>query len=244
MLRRLGQLVRQRARQRVRPDRAGHGGADGAADGREQAQHGEDGGHVAVRHRRHGRHLLADHERAARERDEDLAHDHVADVVLGLPEVDHQADAQQHQRRAEVQRQPLEAARVLDGDGHDDGPEAAADAVDVVDVPRVRDRHAVHDLQVGVVVAIPEVEGDEEDGGEHAGADDGAVRQEMEGDEGAGGEESLVGGEAGQEEDAEHKHDDDGCRGPLRCLVAGQGEGEEEEHEAGADEDDTDDWPR
>jgi len=102
----------------------------------------------------------------------------------------------------------------------------------------------VHDLQVGVVVAIPEVEGDEEDGGEHAGADDGAVRQEMEGDEGAGGEESLVGGEAGQEEDAEHKHDDDGCRGPLRCLVAGQGEGEEEEHEAGADEDDTDDWPR
>ena len=77
-----------------RVDGRRNGLAYSTADRGEQTDEGEHGGDVLVGRGGHDCHLLADDERAAAEGDEDLAHDYVADALIGLPEVDHQADAE------------------------------------------------------------------------------------------------------------------------------------------------------
>lgn len=129
--------------------------------------------------------MLADDKGAAGEGDEDLAHDDVSNVVGWLAEVDHEPHAKEVERCAEVKCERLDAAGEADGNCHDDGPETGADRKDVGDVSGGCDGEPVHDLEVGDVVAVPEVERDEGDSREAACADDGAVYDEVEGDKGA-----------------------------------------------------------
>lgn len=97
----------------------------------------------------HHSHFLADDERAAAESNEDLAHDDVADALVWLAEMDHEADTEDFKTQ-HGHGEPFEAAELADHDGEDDGPEAGADAVDVGDITCVRNGDAVDSLEVVV----------------------------------------------------------------------------------------------
>ena len=86
---------------------------DSAADGREDTNKSKHGSDVLMRRRSHGSHFLADNEGAAAESDEDLAHDDVTDSLVGLTEVDHQADAQDLETQ-HGDSEPFEAAHLAD----------------------------------------------------------------------------------------------------------------------------------
>ncbi len=130
---------------------------------------------------------------AAAERDEDLAHDDVADVDVRLAEQDHEPDAEDGDRDAKVEGDPLEAAGPAHGEADEDGEEARSNAVDVGDVARVGDGNTVHDLQEREEVAVPDVEGHEERGGQDARADDRPISEQVVRDEGDRSEVLLPG---------------------------------------------------
>ena len=214
-----GQVVRQSDGERACPDGCRNSRADGGADAGEHAQDRQDDGDILVLARGHDGHLLADNQSAAGKGDEDLAHDYQSDIPLRLPEVDHQADAQDLQWKAEVQRQPLEAAAQPDQDADDEPEEGGADGVDVADVGGLRDAQAVHDLQVGGKVAVPAVVADEERGREDARADHSPVGQQREGDEGLWRPELFVDREQDQQQAADDNHADYQRRAPAQGLV-------------------------
>lgn len=224
----------------IRVYRGRDGLTDASPDGGEEPDEGEHRGDGLMGRGGHDGHLLADDEGAAAEGDEDLTHDHIANAERRLAEVDHEADAEEFEAE-HGQGEPLEAAGDADDGREDDGPEARADAVDVGHVAGVGDGEAVHGLQVGVEVGVPEVEGGEEEGGQAAGRHDGAVGEEFEGNEGARGEVLFVEREEDHAEAADDPEGDAEGGGVAFVLVGFEGEGEQEEDEASADEEDAGD---
>lgn len=109
----LGQVLAQLSGQRVGPDGPGDGRADTPTDPGEEAHQRVRHGDVLVLARRHGGHLGADDQGAAREGLEDLAHDDVADPAGRVAEVDHQADSQEHDGHG-GQGEPLESTGLAD----------------------------------------------------------------------------------------------------------------------------------
>lgn len=180
---------------------------DSTANRREEANERKHRRDVLLGSSGHDSHISADDESAATESNEDLAHNYVSDVVAGLAEMDHETDAENLQAQG-CESDPFEATRYTDGDGDDDTPETRSDAVDVVDVAGVCDGERVYCLEVCEEIGVPAVEGDEEEGDEQAGADDGAVCEEVEGDEGGGADESFVEGEDYQAHDADNEEGD------------------------------------
>ena len=225
----------------ARPDGRRDRPTDCAADAGEHALHGEDDRDVSLRRRGHGGHLLRDDERAARERDEDLAHDDVSDVDVWLAELDHEADTQDGQRHAEVQRDPLEAAGPTNHDADDERPECGANRVDVANIGSFRYGEVVDDLEERGEVAVPDIEGDEDGARQDARAQDGAVGQEVVRDEGNGCEVLLVQGESDDQDATNDDEADHEGRFPAVSLVRVEGEGKEEKRQASGDEQQADD---
>ena len=168
------QMRRERRGHMAGVNGAGDGLADRVAEAREEAQQREHDRDLLMLRRGHDGHLLADDERAAGERDEDLAHDDEPDAVAGGAEVHHEAGAQDLEGDG-GERHIFEGAGGADDEPEDDGEERGADVVRVVDVAGVGEGEVVHGLQVGGEVAVPAVEGDEVDGAEEAAAEEGAV---------------------------------------------------------------------
>lgn len=233
----LGQLLGEDAG----PHGGGDGGADGLAHGGHHALHGEHGGDVLVLGHGHDGHLLADDEGATTESDEDEAHDDVANVDVGLTELDHETDTEDGDGDTKEDGGPLEASVVAQEDTEKDGPEGATHGVDVAHVGGVGDAQVVDDDTEGVEVVVPHVPGSV-DGGHHAvGEEDGAVLDEVPGDEGDGRKVLLPDDEAANQQTTEDEEADDQGRLPLLGLVRVQGEGEEEQTNTGSGQDNTND---
>lgn len=125
-----------------------------------------------------------------------------------MAEEDHHGDAAElEEERGEAD--VLEAAGPADQEADDGAPEAGDDAVDGGDVAGVVDGQVVHDLEVGVEGGVPAVEGDEEEHGGEAGADDGAIGEEVVGDEVVLGPVFLVEREDDEAGGADDDHGDD-----------------------------------
>ena len=152
---------------------------------------------------RHDSHLLADNERAATARDEDVAHDDVADRGIWLTEFDHERDAQDRSGHAEEQRVRLQPAGELDHDADDERPDARPDRVDVCDVRCVGDADVEYDDQETVEVAVPQGVSAVERGHHRVGEEDGAVLHQRPRDECHWRQEPLVEREGDDQEDAE-----------------------------------------
>lgn len=218
--RRRGQVLDEGLLEGVGPDGARDGGADGAAGGADGVEQGQGGGHVLVVDGGEDGHLLHDDEDAAADRDEDLAHDQVADRLLRAAEVDHQAQGKGVERDGEVQ-QPLEVAGLADGEADADQQHARDHVEGVVDVPGVGHGHVVDGLQERGEVVGPAVVRDLVDGVEQACADHVAVRQEGVVEQRRGRGEPLVEEEGGEEHEADDDHGDDVARRPAVGRIGG-----------------------
>ena len=118
--------------------------------------------------------LGEENEDAAANRDEDLAHDEVADGLVGAAEVDHQALREDVQRDRDVE-EPLEVARPADQVTDDQEENAGHDVKCVANVSGLGDGHIVDDLQEGREEVGPAVIGDLVCDAQYARADDGSV---------------------------------------------------------------------
>lgn len=236
LLLRLGQVLCQRTGEDLLPDGRRDGQADGATDAREHALDGENNGDVLVGGSGHGSHLLADNQATSRKGDKDLAHDNVADVNIGLAELDHQTSAEDGQGHAEVEGNPLEAARVADSETDGDREEARADVVDLRDVAGLGDGQAVDSLEEGTKVRVPDIEADEHGGGEDTRAKNGSVQEQAVGDESHWCEPLLPNCEGNEEKETKDDEADNKGGFPQLGLVGCEVECEQEQGNAGGDE--------
>ena len=227
----------------IRPDRARNRRADGSAKGARDVQQRHRGGGVLVIDGGEDGELADENEDGAADGDEDLAHDDVADVAVGLAEVDHQAESKSIQRDGDVKQPPVEA-RTTDREADDEQQEARDDGEGVVDVAGLGDGDVEDDLQEGLEVQVPGVVGDLVDHVERAGADHGAVGEEVEGHPRRGRPVVFVHAEEDHHGEADDDHRDDPAGGPAVGGGGGEVEGEEEDHETAGEEEDTDDWEK
>lgn len=146
-LRLFGEVLAQCLRENSLPDGGGDGEADAAADAREHALDGDDDGDVLVRDGGHGGGLLTDDDGAAGKGNEDLAHDDVADVDVGLSELEHQANTENRKGDAEEETDLLELSGATDPETDDERPEAGTDRVDIDHVARLGHVKTGNDLQ-------------------------------------------------------------------------------------------------
>ena len=229
----------QRIREAAGPNRATNGRADRIPNGRKQIENGQDRRQVLVRDGRHEGHLGRDDQRTASKSHKDLRHDHVPDLGVGAAEVDHESDAEKHERHAEVQSYPLEAA----GDAHevpqDQSREARADAVDVADVGSFGDGLVPDDHEHGREVRAPDGGIKEQEEEHKSGKQNGAVRQRLEGDEVDGGEKPFVRDEDDQQHGADDGHGDDLGVLPAELLLEADGQGDQNQRHASCQENDT-----
>ena len=192
------QAVGQGGQEQVVVDTGAGGLADGAADGVEQVdQRKGQGNTLAVTAGHHG-HVLTDDQRTAGEGDEDLAHDQVADAVVGAAEVDHQTGAEDHQRKTEAQAQVLEVLGLVDVDSDHDGEESGADTVGLHGVAGVDLADVVDGEQEVLEPDIPHREVEVENGGQQTGTGHGAVLEDFIANEVSAGE-PLLPNEEGRE---------------------------------------------
>lgn len=231
-----GEVHHQGVGEGVCPDGTRDRRADGASDGSNDVEQREGGGDVAVVDGGEDGDLLDDDEDGAADGDKDLAHDLVPDGLVRATEVDHEALGEDVQRYSDVQ-QPLKPPSPT----HQVSDQKEQDTRDhvegVVDVPGLGEGDVVDDLQVRGEVVVPAVVSDLVGGVEQAGADDGAVGEEVEIQQGLGREELLVEGEGEQQDEADDQHGDDVACCPAVGGRAGDVEWEEEDHQAHGEED-------
>lgn len=146
--------------------------ADRAPDVAEQAQYRQHDRDVLVGSGRHDGDLVADDDRAGGERDEDLAHDYVADVLVRRAEIDHEAQPQDAQGDTKVEADGLEASGIVYEQAHGEGAYDGANGVGLDDIAGIADAQVVHYLQERAEVAGPAVVADEERGRKNASAKD------------------------------------------------------------------------
>lgn len=108
----------------------------------------------------------------------------------------------------------------------------------------VGDAEGVGDFDVVVVLEIPGIETEVEDGGETAGSEDGALADEFPADEMYAGEVAFPDVEDGEEADSDDDHGDEGGGLEVGATVRLEGEWEEEENEGKHEQDATDDCKR
>ena len=233
---RLGEILGQTLGEDTGPDGRGNGETNGTTNVGEHGLDSKDDGNELVRGSCHDRHLLANDESTTGGGNEDLAHDNVANVLVRLAEVDHEADTENGDRDAKVHGEPLEATSLADGPTDEERPEAGADRVYVDDVAGLDHVKVVDDLEERGEVRIPDIERDEEGARKNARAEDGAVHEELVGDKGLGGEELLVEGKSDHEKTTKYEEADDEGRLPLVLLVRVKVEGQKEQGQASGDE--------
>ena len=187
----------------------------------------------------HGGDLTTDDEGSTTEGDEDLGHDNVADIVVWLAEVDHEATSKGDNWQTKVKRKPLETTGVLDGDGDNDTPEAGSDRVDIKYVSGISNVNSVDNLQVGEEVSIPEVEGHKQDGIEEAGTNYGLVFHKLPWNEGLLAEPLLINDEEGDREDTKDEETQNCGTSPCVLLVASERKGKKEDGKTDGQEEDT-----
>lgn len=231
----LGEVREQRVGEGVSVDGGGDSVADGSAETVEETQQGKHHGDTFAVSRGHDGHVSTDDERATAKGDEDLGHDHVADVaVVALAtEVDHETGAQDEEGETEEETGVFEGLGVADPDTEDNTPEARADVVDLAHVTSEGDGEVVHDQAEVVIVQVPAVETEVGDGGEAAGAKHGALFEEFVLDKVHASAPFLPSGEDEHQAESDNDHGDEGRAAVGRAAVLLQTKGKEEEDPSG-----------
>lgn len=238
-----GELGAQRIGEGVGVDGGSDGVADCTAETVEEAQDREHHGDAFAVRRGHDGHVRADDQRAAAEGDEDLAHDHVADVavVACTTEMDHEARAEDKEGQAEEETGVFEVFGETDPDTEDDAPEARADVVDLAHVAGHRDREVVHHQAEVVEVQVPAVEAEVGDCRETAGAQHGAFFEEVVADEVHAGTPFLPSSEDEEQAEADNHHGDEASGFVLCAAVLLKTKREEQKNPCGHQEASTND---
>ena len=181
----------------------------------------------------HDGNLVADDDRPRGEGDEYLAHDDVANVAVGLAEVDHQAQPEDAEGDAKVEADGLVASRVAYQQTRGERAHDGTDGVGLGDIAGIGDAEVVHYLQEGAEIAIPAVETHKQHSRKDAGARDRTIQEERIGDECNGGEESLPCSEQNHKKDTKDQQADGEGRAPPFCLQGVEIERQEEKRDAG-----------
>lgn len=239
----LGEIREQCIGEGVGVDGGGDGVADGSAQTVEETQQGKHHGDTFAVGGGHDGHVGSDDEGAAAEGDENLGHDHVANVaVVALAtEVDHETGTQDEEGETEEETGVFEGLGVADPETEDDTPEARADVVDLTHVTGEGNGEVVDDQAEVVVVQIPAVETEVGDGGETAGAKNGALLEEFVLDKVHASTPFLPGGEDEHQAESDDNHGDEGRAAVGGAAILLQTEGEEEEDPSGHQQECTDD---
>lgn len=187
--------------------------------------------------------LLDDDEDTTSDGDEDLAHDEVADGLVGATEVDHQTLSEDVQGHGDVE-EPLEAAGLADQPTDEEEQDTGDDVERVTDVTGFGNAQVVDNLQERGEVVVPAVVGELVGGVEQTSTDNGTVEEEAELEERHGRNEPFVQAEENQHHDTDDDHRDNVARGPAVGSVGGDIEGKEEDAETGREEKDTNNWKR
>jgi hypothetical protein len=86
------------------PDGTCNGRADSASDGNDHRFHGEESREVLLLGHGHESSLLGGNQDTTAKSDEDHAHDNVANILVGLTELDHKTNAEHGKRYTEEER--------------------------------------------------------------------------------------------------------------------------------------------
>ena len=236
-----GQEAPQGARESTLPNRTADRATDGTTGIAEDAEESEGAGGVLVVRGGEDGDLLGDDHGAAGEGEEDLAHDEVADGLVGPAEVDHEALAE-HVERDGDEDDPAVALGLLDGEADDEEPDAGDDVEDGRDVAGVLQRQAAVDLQEGGVVGDPAVVGDLVADVEGAGAHDRARAHDLPLQERYGSEELFAKSEGDEAHDTENEHGDDATVAPRVGEGSSEVEWKQEQDKTGEEKERAEDW--
>jgi hypothetical protein len=185
--------------------------------------------------------LLGDDQGTAGEGEEDLAHDEVADGLVGLAEVDHEALAE-HVEGHRNPDDPSVTFSPLDGEADDEEPDSRDDVEDGRDVTGGLEGLAAVDLQEGGVVRDPAVVGDLVADVKGAGTHDCARAHNFPLQERYGSDELLAEAEGDEAHDAENKHGDDATISPRVSEGLSEVEWKQEQDKAGEEKERAKDW--
>ena len=180
-------------------------------------------------------------EHTATERHEDLAHDDVANVLVWLAEVDHQANTE-HEEEVADKECPLETTSTTDGVSDGEQCETGDNLERAVDVSGGGDRQVAHHLKERCEVAVPAVVRDLIGGIDQARGDDSAVREEAVVQEWCLREIQLIDHESDQGDKADDDHGDDVVSTPSVWRVGSQREWQQEDSQACCEQEDTRDY--
>jgi hypothetical protein len=236
-----GQEALQGGGEGTLPDGAADGAADGSAGVAEDSQESEGAGGVLVVGSGEDGDLLGDDQGAAGEGEEDLAHDKVADGLVWLAEVDHEALAE-HVEGHRNPNDPAVALGPLDGESDDEEPDAGDDVEDGGDVAGGLEGLAAVDLQEGGVVRDPAVVGDLVAYVEGAGPHDCARAHNFPLQKRYGSEELLAESEGDEAHYTENQHGDDTAIAPRVGEGSSEVEWEQKQDKAGEEKERAEDW--
>lgn len=227
-----GQFIVQSFGENVGVDSTGDRIPDGTANAGKETKDGQDHGNTITISRSHDGHVLADDKCAARDGDENLAHDQVTNVLLGAAEVDHEAGSEEHERQAKEQSRVLEVTSVADPKTKDDTPEGGTHVVYLHHVASQRDGQIVDDHDEVLVVHVPAVERHVQSGGQDAGAANSTASEELVAKEVSAGKVSLPDVEDWEEANANDDHGDELGAVVLGQAIGCQAERQQEQHES------------
>lgn len=233
-----GEVPRKGLREGVVPDGTADSAANSSSGSTNDEQERKRGGDVLMVDGGQDGDLLADDEDATTDRDEDLAHDEVANILGSHAEVDHEALGEDIQGNSAIE-EPLEAAGLADGPTDEQQEDTGNNVKGVADVTRLGNADAIDDHQEGGEIVGPAVVRDLIGGVQETRADNSAICEEVVLEEWPRGQVNLIEGEEGQHAEANDDHGDNIVRGPAIVSVIGEGEGEQEHGETGGEEEAT-----
>lgn len=235
----LGQVALEGGEEGVGPDSTRDGTADGATDATRDVQSGQSSGNVLLLDGSKDSQLHVEDEDGAGDRDEDLTHNNVADVLVRLAEVDHKALGEEVQRDGRVE-EPLEVASAADSVTNDEEEDTRDDLEGRVDISSLGRLEVGNDLQERGEVEVPAVVRGLVGHVDEARADDSAVGEELALEEGNGGPVVLPETEQDEDDEADDDHGDDVVGLPAARSVASEREWQKEDGQAATKEEDTD----
>ena len=178
-------------------------------------------------------------EDSATNRDENLAHDDVSDILVRGTEMDHETEGEDVNRDSEIES-PLIVAGLADEETDDEEKHAGNNLESRVDISSLGRLKVDNDLQEGGKEVVPGVVGDLVSQIDHAGGDNGSVKEESALEERHRGKPVLPDTEEDESTEANDDHGDDVAGAPTVRGVSGKVERKKEDDETTTKEQNSD----
>lgn len=156
---------------------------------------------------KHGN-LVCDDDYTGAERDKDLAHDLISNILVWAPAMHHQTAAEDTQGNTKVHRHRFEPCGVMDQHTGRKREDHRSDGVDLDHVAGMGEAEVVDDLQVRAEVAVPAKIAEVQGCRQEAGPNDCTIPEKRVGEEGDWGEELLPQHEQDEKDDAKNQQAD------------------------------------